>query len=86
MWYITFALPEPGDFEGNVMLVSLQTILFTIISGTIVGAVASAIQNAVQGDDVKKSAIGGLVGGFFTAGFGILTYMICRILKISPIG
>ena len=68
------------------MLVSWQTILFTIISGIVVGTIVGAVQNAVQEDNVKKSAIGGLVAGFFTAALGILTYMIGHILQVSSIG
>jgi hypothetical protein len=47
--------------ERNLM--DLQTIAITIVGSAVVNTIVSAITNHFQGDDVAKSAKGGVAGG-----------------------
>jgi hypothetical protein len=67
-------------------MLNWQTILFTFVSSTITGVVVAAAQNRAQGDDVRKSALGGLVGGIMTAVCLCAAVYVAHLLKINPIG
>ena len=51
-------------------------LLLTMVVTTVVSAIAAAVQNKVQGDDVRKSAIGGFAGGIFNGAAACLLYVL----------
>lgn len=57
-----------------------QIILITIAGSALLGTVGSAVRNSVQGDDVGKSAKGGLAGGIAT---GVLGCLLAQLLGVA---
>lgn len=57
-----------------------QLMLITIVGSAVVGMVAAAVRNSVQGDDIGKSAKGGLASGITT---GVLGSLISQLLGIA---
>ena len=54
-------------------------LLITLVLAIVGGTIAAAVQNKSQGDDVRKSAKGGLAGGVVAGLFACVTIIAIKV-------